>query len=102
MDVPPPVMVPERTHQPEPAFQVASETLEASLVRQEQLALELQSLHEQRVLASRRAAVVAEGQAVIARRDLAGNELRHDLRDPRSLRRAMVLREVLGPPVAMR
>jgi hypothetical protein len=102
MDVPPPVLAPARTRQPEPAFQVASETLEASLVRQELLAQELQSLNEQRVLASRRAAVVAEGEAVIARRDLAGNELRHDLRDPRSLRRAMVLREVLGPPVAMR
>jgi hypothetical protein len=102
MDVPPPVLAPARTRQPEPAFQVASETLEASLVRQELLAQELQSLNEQRALASRRAAVVAESEAVVARRDLAGNELRHDLRDPRSLRRAMVLREVLGPPVAMR
>jgi hypothetical protein len=72
------------------------------LVRQEQLAVELQSLNEQRVLAARRAAVVAEGEAVVAHRDLVSNELRHDLRDPRSLRRAMVLREVLGPPVALR
>jgi hypothetical protein len=29
-------------------------------------------------------------------------ELMDDLRDPQALRRAFVLREVLGPPVALR
>ena len=100
--LPPPVLRPVRSQQTAVAHALATETLEASLVRQEQLAVELQSLNEQRVLAARRAAVVAEGEAVVARRDLVSNELRHDLRDPRSLRRAMVLREVLGPPVALR
>lgn len=100
--VPPPVLPPARARQAEVAYSMATETLEASLVRQEQLALELQSLNEQRALAARRAAVVAESEAVVARRDLVSNELRHDLRDSRSLRRAMVLREVLGPPVALR
>lgn len=99
---PPPVLPPARSRQAEAAYSMSTETLEASLVRQEQLALELQSLNEQRALASRRAAAVAESEAVVVRRELAGNELRHDLRDPRSLRRAMVLREVLGPPVALR
>ncbi len=100
--MPPPSQPPARSQLAEVAHSLATETQEASLVRQEQLALELHSLNEQRVLASRRAAVVAAGEAVVARRDLASNELRHDLRDPRSLRRAMVVREVLGPPVALR
>lgn len=100
--LPPPLSPPVWSQKAETADSLATETLEASLVRQEQLAVELQSLNEQRVLAARRAAVVAEGEAVVARRDLVSNELRHDLRDPRSLRRAMVLREVLGPPVALR
>ena len=100
--LPPPVQPPVWSQKAEAADSLAKETLEASLVRQEQLAVELQSLNEQRVLAARRAAVVAEGEAVVAHRDLVSNELRHDLRDPRSLRRAMVLREVLGPPVALR
>ncbi len=100
--LPPPLSPPVWSQKAETADSLAKETLEASLVRQEQLAVELQSLNEQRVLAARRAAVVAEGEAVVARRDLVSNELRHDLRDPRSLRRAMVLREVLGPPVALR
>ncbi len=100
--VPPPMPSPARARQAEAAYSMSTETLEASLVRQEQIALELQSLNEQRALVARRAAVVAEGEAVVARRDLVSNELRHDLRDPRSLRRAMVLREVLGPPVALR
>jgi hypothetical protein len=100
--LPPPLQSPVRSQQVESDHAFARETLEASLVRQEQLALELQTLNEQRALVARRAAVVAEGEAVVARRDLVSNELRHDLRDPRSLRRAMVLREVLGPPVALR
>ena len=100
--LPPPLSPPVWSQKAETADSLATETLEASLVRQEQLAVELQSLNEQRVLAARRAAVVAEGEAVVARRDLVSNELRHDLRDPRSLRRAIVLREVLGPPVALR
>ena len=94
LEMPPPLQPPGPSRQAETAHSSATKTREASLV--------LQSLNEQRVFAARRAAVVAEGEAVVARRDLVSNELRHDLRDPRSLRRAMVLREVLGPPVALR
>lgn len=100
--LPPPLHSPARSQQAGSDHALARESLEASLVRQEQLALELQTLNEQRALVARRAAVVAEGESVVARRDLVSNELRHDLRDPRSLRRAIVLREVLGPPVALR
>jgi hypothetical protein len=81
---------------------VATETLEASLERQEQLAIKLQELADQRALAERRAAAVVVTQAAVARHALAGDELRRDLRDPRSLRRAMILREVLGAPVGLR
>jgi len=81
---------------------VSTETLEASLERQEQLAIKLQELADQRALAERRAAAVVVTQAAVARHALAGDELRRDLRDPRSLRRAMILREVLGAPVGLR
>lgn len=81
---------------------LSNETLEASLERQEQLAIKLQELADQRALAERRAAVVAVSEAAVAQRALAGDELRRDLRDPRSLRRAMILREVLGTPVGLR
>jgi hypothetical protein len=62
----------------------------------------MRELAEQRALVARKAAAVAVTDAAVAQSALAGNELRHDLRDPRSLRRAMVLREILGAPVALR
>lgn len=81
---------------------LAPEAYAAALERQEQLATKMRELAEQRALASRKAAAVAETAAAVAQSALAGHELRHDLRDPRSLRRAMVLREILGAPVALR
>ena len=84
------------------ATTIAPETYAASLERQEQLATKMRELAEQRTLVARRAAAVAVTDAAVAQSALAGNELRHDLRDPRSLRRAMVLREILGAPVALR
>lgn len=86
----------------EPPVIVASETLEASLQRQEQLATKLRELTEQRAMVARKAAAVAVTDAAAVQSARAGTELRHDLRDPRSLRRAMVLREVLGTPVGLR
>jgi len=86
----------------EPPVMVPTETLAASLERQEQLATRLRELTEQRAMAARKAAAVAVNNAAVAQRDLAGQELRHDLRDPRSLRRAIILREVLGTPVGLR
>jgi len=84
------------------ATTIASETYAASLERQEQLATKMRELAEQRAMVARKAAAVAVTDAAVAHSALAGNELRHDLRDPRSLRRAMVLREILGVPVALR
>ncbi len=81
---------------------LSNETLEASLERQKQLAEKLQEYAEQRVLVERRAAAITVNKAAVAQRALAGEELRRDLRDPRSLRRAMILREILGVPVGLR
>ncbi|NBQ58989.1 MAG: hypothetical protein EBU32_11545 [Opitutaceae bacterium] len=97
----------ERRVEPAPApvpvpTAIALETYAASLERQEQLATKMRELAEQRALVARKAAAVAVTDAAVAQSARAGHELRHDLRDPRSLRRAMVLREILGAPVALR
>lgn len=79
----------------------------AELARQEQLAEGMRVLEEAQMFARRRAA-----QLTAATKDTAASEagqlasgrqqLLQDLSDPASLRRAFVLREVLGPPVALR
>jgi len=91
--MPPPVIVEARSN--------------AELERQQQLADELRSLEESRVLTQRRATNVAlqkeaTAQAEPALRSAARGRLLGDLADPQSLRRAFVLREVLGPPVGLR
>lgn len=79
----------------------------AELERQERLADELRSVEETRVQLARRAAhhatekseaAQAHGALLTASRE----RLLLDLGDRHSLRRAMVLREVLGPPLALR
>lgn len=79
----------------------------AELERQERFAEELRVLEETKVLANRRAAQRAAekreaSQSEAAQRGAARERVLGDLHDPQSLRRAFVLREVLGPPVAMR
>ncbi|MEY4940948.1 MAG: hypothetical protein RIQ93_2683 [Verrucomicrobiota bacterium] len=79
----------------------------AELERQQRLADEMRLLEESRLLVQRRATKVAEsvrtqaaseaGQLASSRKKLLG-----DLADRESLRRAFVLREVLGPPVGLR
>ena len=78
----------------------------SELDRQAKLAEKLRELELSRVAEERRAAeLILESR----RRQLdsrvvpvAIDEVRHRLRDPRELRRAVILREILGPPVAMR
>lgn len=75
--------------------------------RQERLAEELRVLEEQRVFINRRAAHVAaektaETNSSSGVRTAARDRMLGDLRDPAALRRAFVLREVLGPPVGLR
>ena len=98
----------ERRAQPAPvATPLALEVNTAELARQERLAEEMQSLEEAQMLARRRAAQLAaatqENAASEAGQLTSGRRrLLQDLSDPESLRRAFVLREVLGPPVALR
>ncbi|MBL9185960.1 MAG: hypothetical protein JNK23_00640 [Opitutaceae bacterium] len=77
------------------------------LERQERLAEELRALEESRAMAKRRAAAIVANQAAVAQTSsgqlhAARDRLLADLRSPGSLRRAVVLREVLGAPVALR
>ncbi len=92
---------PRRVATPEPA--TVSES--AIMARQEQLAAQMRALEYSRANALRRAESVAQEAATAARdRDLAMQRAGWiaDLREPQGLRRAFVLREVLGPPVALR
>jgi hypothetical protein len=79
----------------------------ALLERQERLAEQLRQLQEARALKARRAAEAAAAltkDEVSERGDLvrSRDRLLRDLRDPRSLRRAFVVREVLSAPVGLR
>jgi hypothetical protein len=79
----------------------------AEVARQERLAEEMRVLEEQRALVQRRAAQIAAEKTAEARsgagvQAAARDRTLGDLRDPEALRRAFVLREVLGPPVALR
>lgn len=79
----------------------------AEMERQERLTEELRVLEEQRMLVQRRAAYVAaektaETNSSAGVQTAARIRTLVDLRDPQALRRAFVLREVLGPPVGLR
>lgn len=98
-----PVPVP----QPPPLSPVSTARHNAELERQQKLADELRSLEETRVLVQRRAAHITADNAAEAASDrglltASRAKLLADLRDAGSLRRAFVLREVLGPPVGLR
>ena len=100
----------ERKVQPVPASLPAPPHVErraAEGERQERLADEMRALEEARAVALRRAAGIAtakekEAQSEGALRSVARGRVLDDLRDPESLRRAFVLREVLGTPVGLR
>ena len=97
------VIEPMRRTTPQPVEPLPNEG--AILERQQQLADQMRALEQAREQTARRAAQVVEGNAVTVRAT-AGAAQRagwlKDLRDPQSLRRAIVLREVLGEPVGMR
>lgn len=114
-EAPPPVFaetaLPEtRPVQPRvapPVVAVKPISVAAEMERQQRLADELRRIEEAKVLAARRAAHQAAEQTAAAqttaalRRD-ARDELLSDLREPASLRRAFLLREVLGTPAGLR
>jgi hypothetical protein len=86
---------------------VYAESRSAELERQAALAEQMRQLAEARELAQRRAARIATTTEAAAQsepgmlRTLRG-QLDEELRTPESLRRAFVLREVLGPPLGLR
>jgi hypothetical protein len=79
----------------------------AEVARQEQLAEQMRALESARFAAEQRAretsaALRREAQSQEKRLTAARNTLLADLKDPAGLRRAMILREVLGTPVGLR
>jgi hypothetical protein len=79
----------------------------AEFERQQQLADQMKALEEQRTLAQKRAAHAAEQQQAEAVSEskilsVARTRTLEDLRDPQAIRRAFILREVLGTPVGLR
>jgi hypothetical protein len=98
---PPPAPPPPRL---EP---VVVESRSAENERQQRLADELRAVNEARVLAQRRATKLADAKSAAAQseaglRTAVRGKVLEDLQDPASLRRAFVLREVLGTPVGLR
>lgn len=99
----------ERAAQPEapPAYDPTVSEEAAALERQKALQEKLKALEAARAAEQRRAAeIVAAHRAASAPVSPAttfeSGDLRARLRDPKELRRTMVLRELLGPPVALR
>ncbi len=83
------------------------ESRQFELERQTRLADEMRGLQESQMYADRRVARAAAGKVAAAgsetgQRKAARGRLFDDLYDPQSVQRAVVLREVLGPPVGLR
>jgi len=106
MELPPPlvreVVVKTTPAQAEPWGELASRRQAELLEQQAALEAQLQQAQEMKAAAMRRlqfeTKISAENTAATGRQ----NALIEELRRPDSLRRAMVLREILGPPVALR
>ena len=92
---------------PPPLPPVVVERPAAQFDRQQKLADEMHSLAKARAYAERRATKLAPATAEAvqtepALRSVARDELLDDLRSAEALRRAFVLRKLLGPPVGLR
>lgn len=78
----------------------------AEIARQAKLAERLRELEQARVAEERRAAKIllaTKAREVVTRRSTSlAEDLRNRLRHPDEFRRAVILREVLGPPLALR
>ena len=73
------------------------------LEEQATLAERLQEAEQMKLAAQKRARYeAATADHTTAARSLSRSTVLDDLRDPAALRRAFILREVLGPPVALR
>lgn len=104
----PPPLAPKEDAKPDAYAQPTEEQSIASdqavLERQQQLAAKLKELEEKRRQNMGKAQVFAEKTAEgMAASDVAvGGSPLADLRNPTSVRRAIILREVLSPPVGLR
>jgi hypothetical protein len=106
---PPPYPVPQPVWESEREVVTAYDD-SAALERQRRLAEQLEELESRRREAKRMAQSAAQGSraeaafasATEASHGAGSRTLSAELRDPRALRRAIVLREVLGAPVALR
>ncbi len=98
----PPLRPPEPSSAREP---VPVHDDSAALERQRRLAEQMEQLEEQRVAARRAARQMgndpASGSATTGGA-IGGRSVAVELRDPRALRRAFVMSEVLSPPIALR
>ena len=97
----------ERRVAPPPAPVPEADTRRAELERQARLAEEMRAIEEARVIEQRRAArqLAARDEAAASEdglRTSTRERLLVDLNDPQGLRRAFLLREVLGAPVGLR
>jgi len=103
----------EAAEQRRESVQEGGEPVEAAVLRrQRELEEQLRAAETQRAEARRRAQEIAAREIgapaapksawASANVRTAGAGVREELKDPRALRRAFVLREVLGPPVGLR
>ena len=94
----------ERPAAPQPAPQPSQMEMSAVLERQQQLAAQMRELERARGVQQRRATEISTAAAVAAMPAAPASRggLLADLRQAQNLRRAILLREVLGPPVALR
>ncbi len=107
----PPPLRPERVPPPLPTREVVSAYVDTeALERQRRLSEQMEQLEAQRREARRLAAAsvhgntrpAAAGASAGGGAALGSRRVAAELRDPRAVRRAIVMREVLGPPVALR
>lgn len=100
-DAPPPFSTPAPATASAARFEVQRQA--EILEQQAAMADRLRDLEAMKAAAQRRAAfeALSVSQATVQREKTRG-ALLDDLRDPEALRRAFILREVLGPPVGLR
>ena len=92
---------PRQIYREPPALQTPPASTAAILERQLELEEQMRALEDSRRSAQRKAAALA-AQTAVQQPPPARGELLQELRGAQNLRRAMLLREVLGPPVALR
>jgi hypothetical protein len=87
---------------PEPSAPAPEPEIDREAVaRQRDLDEKFQALEAAKRAAQKRAAIIAEAEVVASTPSMSDTWIT-DLRDPQNIRRAIILREILGPPVGLR